>query len=583
MAKTDPIASVHIDISADSASVETAARSASQSLNRFAGLSSSIAGKLTAEFARIGGALAGAFAVDGLVRFGAEAIRAAADIGRFSAAAGLTAREFQGLEFALRDARVPTEALSQGFAVFSRNLSDMERNTGPLLDFLRRFAPSLEAPLRAANGTAEAFSVLTDAAARLGNAQDRVRLLNAAGAEQFGRLADVVRRGRGALDEAAASYSGFSDAAIQSAQRIERRFEELGRNLRLSLQGAIVGIAENLNLIARPDFERLSQDVLRAQTVFEVAQHNFGMMRQAMANDPRIIDAVTQAWQRLTAAWAALNAQTVLSGPIKVDPTSADNARLMADRIKAAQGELALYAARLQNVMNLESFRSTAFEQQWARTQALLVAQGATESQIAAARIAMLVQEDALRQQILGNSISLEETYTRRMQELSEARRLGIISENDALRGRAQLQMQSANVVAGALAQTFSALSQAFKSNKALQIASAVANTAQSITQTLATYGYTPWGIAAAAAAGVAGAAQIAAIRSAQPGSPGSVPSVGGGAGGATAAPATPQPQQAITIDLHGGMYTREEVRALLERVNEFTRDGGTLIATAVH
>lgn len=117
-------------------------------------------------------------------------------------------------------------------------------------------------------------------------------------------------------------------------------------------------------------------------------------------------------------------------------------------------------------------------------------------------------------------------------------------------------------------------LATAFGNSKAFAIAAAIINTAESVTKTLATYGATPWGIAAAAAAAAAGAAQISAIRS--------TTKSGGGGGGAgasagTAAAAEQQPVRGVSINLQGDNYSRQSVRDLIAAIGEEVRDGAVL------
>src|SRR5262249_1862518 len=97
---------------------------------------------------------------------------------------------------------------------------------------------------RASKDTAEAFSTLVGFVNSLGNQYDRVRVLTAAGAEQFGRLNNVIRQGPNAIRENARAFQGLSDEAIKRAQEIERRWDDMMRRLRLAFQEAIVGAGE---------------------------------------------------------------------------------------------------------------------------------------------------------------------------------------------------------------------------------------------------------------------------------------------------------------------------------------------------
>jgi hypothetical protein len=145
--------------------------------------------------------------------------------------------------------------------------------------------------------------------------------------------------------------------------------------------------------------------------------------------------------------------------------------------------------------------------------------------------------------------------------------------------------LQVADTIGGALGTMF-------KDNKAVAIAQAVINTAQAITKSLAEYGFTPIGIAAAAAAAAAGAAQIATILSAQPGSGHSSKALktpkGGGAtaaaGSAAAQPSattTPGLTQAVTIEILGDVFGPEHFRKIVAGINNVQRDGTALLRIA--
>jgi len=146
-----------------------------------------------------------------------------------------------------------------------------------------------------------------------------------------------------------------------------------------------------------------------------------------------------------------------------------------------------------------------------------------------------------------------------------------------------QLQQQQAMwETARTAGQAFATL---FPKSKAVAIANAVINTAESVTKTLATYGATPWGIAAAAAAAAAGAVQIATIRSANIGGGGggrsSLPRVGGSGSTQNQNTDPQKPQKAIHLNIRpGDIFSGAMVQELIQRLNEETANGAVLLAT---
>ncbi len=131
-----------------------------------------------------------------------------------------------------------------------------------------------------------------------------------------------------------------------------------------------------------------------------------------------------------------------------------------------------------------------------------------------------------------------------------------------------------------------SALSSLFGDSKAWAIAEAIINTATAITKALAVYGPTPLGFSAAAAAAAAGAAQLASIRKqSSRGGGGGSPSVS--RGGTSSSDSSSQQSsgtatQQQTLYISGltneSFYSGEMVRALVEKLQDYQRDGGKII-----
>jgi hypothetical protein len=189
----------------------------------------------------------------------------------------------------------------------------------------------------------------------------------------------------------------------------------------------------------------------------------------------------------------------------------------------------------------------------------------------------LLNEQQTLYKSLLEGSRTPQEQYRAALADITKAHADGELG--------ARLQtMATANLASSYLdlaGQAVGALGTLFKDSKAVAVAQAVINTAQAITATLAQYGATPWGIAAAAVAAASGAAQIATIMSAQPGS-GKKPKVGGGGGGGNkktqgggSSEEAGGSQRSMTVVLQGqGGFTRDQVRGLVDQINGLAGDG---------
>lgn len=145
----------------------------------------------------------------------------------------------------------------------------------------------------------------------------------------------------------------------------------------------------------------------------------------------------------------------------------------------------------------------------------------------------------------------------------------------------------NANVASGMFgmgAQLATSLGTIFNEQKVSAYAAAVLNTAEAITKSIATYGATPWGLAAAGVAAAAGAAQIATIQRASRSGGGSAPTAPAAAAPlpsiASSGPADTSggAKQAINLTINGRYVDADQVRELIEQINEYSGDGGTRI-----
>jgi hypothetical protein len=190
-----------------------------------------------------------------------------------------------------------------------------------------------------------------------------------------------------------------------------------------------------------------------------------------------------------------------------------------------------------------------------------------------------LNEQQALYKSLLEGSRTPQEQYRAALEQITKAHADGELGSRLQTMAAANLT----NAYLGLASTAVGALATLFKDSKAVAVAQAVINTAQAITATLAQYGATPWGLAAAGVAAAAGAAQIATIVSTSTGS-NKKPAVGAssssakGASGAGKGMSGRGSGQAVTINLQGqGGFSREQVRSLAEQLNGLVADGATI------
>jgi len=163
------------------------------------------------------------------------------------------------------------------------------------------------------------------------------------------------------------------------------------------------------------------------------------------------------------------------------------------------------------------------------------------------------------------------------MAELNMLLADGVISWQQYGEAAFRANMSATSSTLGLASGLTGALATMFKDNKAFAIANAVVNTAEAVTKTLAQYGATPWGFAAAGVAAASGAAQIAAILSSNKGSS-TVASTGGSSANVPPPNANDSgPQRATNVTLVGNGFSGEQI---VELLNDALGDGHTINVT---
>lgn len=163
-----------------------------------------------------------------------------------------------------------------------------------------------------------------------------------------------------------------------------------------------------------------------------------------------------------------------------------------------------------------------------------------------------------------------------KVRALTAAQEAGKISAIQLGQAQAQAAAIAQNAYAGMASSILGSLEGIFGQSKGFAIAQALINTYEGFTKALAAYP-PPWNYAAAAATLAAGMAQVANIRKTTKSGSGGGGSGGAAAGAGATAAAAPQQQQSFNINLQGDTFGRDQVRDLIENINDAISDGAVL------
>jgi len=555
-----------VSIAADTRNLRSELLTADTAIGRFARNAEAASAKVAAVL----GAGLGAGAVAALTHFAGRALETGAAIGRLADMAGLSTKDFQEMAFALRRSGVEGEQLSVAFATFGRNLSDLQRGTGGFLDFLRRSAPQLVDQFKRATDVSDAFGVLVSTLSQLTDKHDQLRLSQAAGGEQMARLAIEAARLGPAFAEARrqAQETGhvLSQTQVEDLRRAQQAWKDLSDGVVLSTGKTIAAFqrfakepGQSLDLIR----ERLGR-LIPGFNSLDVAT------QETIARFDHFALSAEELWRRLQ------NLDTTMKNVVgKMGAPMT----LQADAIKAASGELALLQQRLQAVPIQAELSSSAFVAAWEKQIAVMRLQGETDDAIAAARIAMLRQEDAERLRVLGSAIQPYDELIRRQHELNKALETGLIDSAAFARATAIAAATMRDSYLSATSAVGQAVARVFDGNKSVAVAAAIIDTFAAANKALASPPGPPVSFAYVAAALATGFANVRSILST---TKTSTAAPGGGAATAPVAPAAMVQQQSLNITgVDPAMfYSGGQLESFIRGLNEATKNGATLLAS---
>ncbi|WP_198150996.1 tape measure protein [Hyphomicrobium sulfonivorans] len=172
---------------------------------------------------------------------------------------------------------------------------------------------------------------------------------------------------------------------------------------------------------------------------------------------------------------------------------------------------------------------------------------------------------------------------------ITDAWQRGMISHRDYEKSMRKVKQQQSQIMDDLLTQTVSTGRAIFGENKKFAIAEAAISTYQGVSKALGAYP-PPFNFAMAALVAAQGFAQVASIRSTNPGSgagstsisTGGATSAGSAGGGESSeGGSSPGSARAINVSLVGRMFDREQVRELIEGLNDAIADGARLYVNA--
>ncbi|MGE0283318.1 MAG: hypothetical protein AB7F09_15810 [Parvibaculaceae bacterium] len=613
------IGALRVNLSADTAEFKRGLTEAERMADRVGkALSTSMkAGAL----AMSAGATAAATALIGLTKASFETISSQVDL---ASRVGASVAAIQVLEHAAQLAGASQQALATSLGTLNARLGEAAREgAGPAYEALQRLG--LSARELSEMDADERIKALSDRMAELGlNTQAQADTLRDLGIRQQ-EIIGLFQEGSQAIDHARQELKGWgvllSDVDARRVEEASDSWSKLGTVLQGVGNQVAVGLAPAIKDLAtligdfakqgniaervangmKEAFSEFSEKVARDSALIETFKRRIELAKEVVSSF-RIGEAGGVDWEAFRTAhasaatdigkiWSDLDAKLQkLAGPDTLIKGLDD----YLNRLNPLVQSVDAYIAKIKPAginggggggggENRQAEELARYQEQLA--QKLTTLQGSLmterEAELAAYEQRLMDLEDFHARGMLSDA-EYKDALIRNKAGLSE--KLMHLDDEVARNNEraAQRQRRAYFQIADDIG---SVLDSVFGESKLVAIAQAVINTAQAVTRNLAEYPG-PTGFAMAAAAAAAGAAEIATMRSTTKsgGGGGGRGSSGGGASVAASQPAqsaaSQSPQQAIYINLAGQSFGSEQVRGLIEQINDQVRDGVRLIVS---
>jgi hypothetical protein len=573
------IGALHVALGMDAAEFHTGVKGAISAVGRLdASLTSKIRNSLIQFELLKAGARAAFDATIGAI---SQAIRTADDMGKLSQSLGISTEQLSRLQHAAALSGVDVAEFRTGIVQL---IKSMDESKDPMSEGGRVFA-ALGINVRDAAGRMrDADVVLSEVAAKFAGYTDGANK-TAIAVALFGKAGDklipMLNAGAKGLRDIGAEADAFGITLNDRTAKAAEQFNDTLHRVNETKRGFVMQLTARL----LPALNAYAEQMLAASMANNNMQSTTSALAGAAEFLARMLSGAVLAAQRMVAEVAALlnlfgSLGTIFSGTERIrqrfEEMRAESAKTVEAFAALKAGNDAIWSSWLTNM--------TIVAAEFPKKNAPIVA---SADSLKESMRSLKDEQRAAMDELLSDKTG---AAADKLLALRAAVNSGIISWQQYGKAVRQVADDQAKNLNDMLSQASSTLGAMFEDSKAVAIAQALINTYQGVTKALATYP-PPVAQVMAGLQLAAGLAQVASIRSTTKsgggGGGGAAAPSGGAASAAASAGGTPEAgRDQHSLSIAGidpsRFYSGEAVRHLVSGINEFVKDGGYLVSTAV-
>lgn len=278
---------------------------------------------------RMRGLLTGAVAIlttGAIARGVSDFAKAGDEIAKTSRAIGMSAEALQELRFAADRSGVSNETFTKSLEKLNKNVGDLRAGTGMLTTLLNKSNPALAEQLKQAESNEQAFTLLTEALAKMENPMDRASLAQAAFGRSGQELLVMVENGAEGIEALRQEARKYGNIISGDAAEGCERFVDAMTNMRSSMNAvkndALAPLIEEFTPLIQKmaDWAAANRDVInqKIQAVMDTITKAGRILTQQWKNGtiPAILGAVV-AFKSVSLALTGVGGLVTAIGAVK--------------------------------------------------------------------------------------------------------------------------------------------------------------------------------------------------------------------------------------------------------------------------
>jgi hypothetical protein len=195
---------------------------------------------------KVGGMIAGAFAVSKITGFVNKTINAADNLGKLQKQTGISAEALQKYRFAAERSGISTSKLDTSMQVFQKRLGELRAGTGSLNTRLKKMDPTFMKQLKNAENAEVAFKMYADRMKNASSETEQAALAQAGFSRSGLEMTKLMRGGSKAIEEYGQKAEETGGILSDDLIKASEKFKDQQTNLKMALRGVTAIFVKNL-------------------------------------------------------------------------------------------------------------------------------------------------------------------------------------------------------------------------------------------------------------------------------------------------------------------------------------------------